>query len=91
MYDEQRPDSVRSAIELMAAWLQRPDGPPDLLIACLRHQLLDRPDGDELAAAVELIMGLVYFNGSLLVLREEETGVPTRQTVQQLAMEYARR
>ncbi len=90
MLDSQRPESVRLAIELMAAWLQRPNGPPDLLIACLRHQLHERPDGDELAAAVELIMGLVYFNGSLLVLREEETGTPTRETVQELALEFAR-
>ena len=35
-------------------------------------------------------MGLVYFNGSLLVLREEGTGTPTRETVQQLALEFAR-
>jgi hypothetical protein len=60
-----------------------------MLIACLRRLLHERPDEDELAAAVELIMGLVYFNGSLLVLREEETGIPARQTVQQLALEFA--
>ena len=89
MLDSQRPESATShradgSVAPTAQWA------PDLLVACLRHQLHERPDGDELAAAVELIMGLVYFNGTLLVLREEETGTPTRETVQELALEFAR-
>lgn len=34
-------------------------------------------------------MGLTYLCGSLLVLREQETGITARETVQVLALEYA--
>ncbi len=87
MSDSRRPESARSAIELMTAWLDSPDGPPDLLIDCLCNHLKESPD--ELTAAVELIMGQTYLCGSLLVLLEEETGVEARKTLQQFALHYA--
>lgn len=34
-------------------------------------------------------MGMTYLCGSLLALREHETGTTTRQAVQALALQYA--
>jgi hypothetical protein len=90
MTNAQCPDSARGAIELMTAWLAKPDGPPDVMIDNLSRQLDRHPDRDNLVAAVELIMGLTYLCGSLMGLREHETGIATQKTVQDLALEYAR-
>lgn len=89
MPDEQRPTSTRSAIELMTAWLDSPNGPPDLLVDCLISHLDGRSPRDNLSHAIELIMGLTYLSGSLLVLLEDETGIPARDTVRHLALQYA--
>jgi len=89
MPNEQRPASTRSAIELMTAWLDSPNGPPDLLVECLISHLDGRSPRDNLSHAIELIMGLTYLSGSLLVLLEDETGIPARNTVRHLALQYA--
>ena len=34
-----RAQSMRNAIAVMTAWSAQPDGPPDLLIDCLRQHL----------------------------------------------------
>lgn len=34
-------------------------------------------------------MGMTYVGGNLLLLLEHETGIPARQTVQELALAYA--
>jgi len=83
-----RPDSSRNAIDLMTAWLASPDGPPDLLQLRMRHLIQGHPHGS-LAGAVTLIMGMIYFCGSLLVLRELETGISPQQTVRDFGLEYA--
>jgi len=83
-----RPDSAGNAIDLMTAWLDSTDGPPDLLQARLRHHIRGHPDG-RFAGAVTLIMGMIYLCGSLLVLRELETGITPQQTVRDLGLEYA--
>ena len=90
MPDGHGPASTSSAIELMTAWLDSPDGPPDLLVACLISHLDGLSSRDSLTRAVELIMGFTYLSGSLLVLLEHETGVPARETVRHLALQYAR-
>jgi hypothetical protein len=89
MPNEQRPASTRSAIELMTAWLDSPNGPPDLLVECLISHLDGRSPRDNLSQAIDLIMGLTYLSGSLLVLLEDETGIPARNTVRHLALQYA--
>jgi hypothetical protein len=89
MPNPQRPESARDAVELMTAWLECDDGAPGPFIACLRSKLDGRSSRDSGAGAVELIMGLVYLSGSLLVLLEQEAGIPARETVQALAVEYA--
>jgi len=89
MPNEQRPASTRSAIELMTAWLDSPNGPPDLLVDCLISHLDGRSPRDNLSHAIELIMGLTYLSGSILVLLEDETGIPARDTVRRLALQYA--
>lgn len=83
------PERVRDAIALMTAWSDRPDGPPDLLADCLRRAIDERPAEVRLVAAVELIMSMTYVCGSLLVLREEESGVPAQATLRTLALHYA--
>ena len=84
------PESLPSAIELMTAWLECSDDSPGPLIARLRDIISERPaDGDQLAAAVELIMGMTYLSGSLLCLLERESGLPARATLQELALQHA--
>ena len=88
MPDSTRPDSALNAIEVMTAWLDSPDGPPDLLLSRLRDHVQGHPDGD-LYGATSLIMGLIYLCGTLLALREHETGITTRQTLRELALKFA--
>ena len=78
--------SVRDAIEVMSAWLAQPDGPPDLLIECLRRHLAKRPPEKALAAATELIMGMTTLCGTVLAINEEATGIDVRATLRELAL-----
>jgi hypothetical protein len=73
----------------MTAWLARPDGPPDLVLATLERRIEEHPSGDRLVGAVELIMGLTYLCGSLLALRELDDGIPGQQTIHDLALGLA--
>ena len=52
------------------------------------HHIHEHPDG-KLAGAVTLVMGMIYLCGSLLALREHETGITTRQTLRELGLKYA--
>jgi len=88
MPDSPRSDSARNAIEVVTAWLDSPDGPPDLLLSQMCNHVQAHPKGD-LYGATSLIMGLIYLCGSLLALREHETGISSRQTVRDLGLEYA--
>ena len=63
-----RAQSMRNAIAVMTAWSAQPDGPPDLLVHCLRQQLDTQPPEQALAAAAELIMGMTSLCGMLLAL-----------------------
>ncbi|MGH3506866.1 MAG: hypothetical protein ACRDO2_06645 [Nocardioidaceae bacterium] len=83
------PERVRDAIELMTAWSDRPDGPPDLLVDCLRRHVDERPEQVRVIVAVELVMSLTYLCGSLLMLREEESGVTAQETLRGLALHFA--
>ena len=81
-------DGAQQAVELMNAWLDKPDGPPDHFVACLqRHLDAGRPE-DRLPAAVELVMGMTHLSGALLVLVEEATGSDARDTLQAFAHLY---
>ena len=82
------PERVGDAIALMTAWSDRPDGPPDLLTDCLRRAIDERPPEVRLVAAVELIMSMTYVCGSLLVMREEESGATPQETLRALALHY---
>jgi hypothetical protein len=82
-------ERTRDAIELMTAWAARPDGPPDLLLDCIRRQIDERPESERSAAAVELIMGMTHLCGTLLVLIEGDFGPDPRETLRQLAAHYA--
>jgi hypothetical protein len=73
----------------MTAWAESPDGPPDLLLDCLRRQIDERPAPVRLVAAVELIVSMNYLCGSLLLLREAETGISTQATLRALGLHYA--
>ena len=91
MPDQQhRPVGARHAIELVTAWLDSPDGPPDLLVDYLRCHLGEHPPVGEQARAMELISGLTYLSGSLLVMLELETGVEASTILRRIALEYAR-
>ena len=52
------------------------------------HHIHEHPDG-KLAGAVTLVMGMIYLCGSLLALREHDTGITSQQTVRDLGLEYA--
>ena len=84
------PESVPHAIELMTTWLECSEDSPDLLIGRLRTIIGDSSvPGEQLVAATELLMGMTYLNGSLLVLLEHESGVKAREFLQELALQYA--
>ena len=89
MSDSHRTDCALSAIDLMAAWLGCPDGPPDLMVERLRSHVDGHPSRDRLVGATELIMGMTYLCGSMLVMRELETGVLAQETLLDLALEFA--
>ena len=82
-------DSVQGAIELMTAWLDSPDGPPDLMVETMRRRIEEHPSGDRLVGAAELIMGLTRLCGTLLALREYDAGITGLQTIQDLALGLA--
>jgi hypothetical protein len=82
-------EALRDAIAVMTAWSASPDGPPDLLVECLRGHLDDRPAEDALAAATELILGLTNLCGTVLVINEEATGISLRETLRELALHHA--
>ena len=79
---------MRNAIAVMTAWSAQPDGPPDLLVDCLRQQLDTHPPEQALAAAAELIMGMTSLCGMLLALNEEATGLDMETTLRELAIRY---
>ena len=83
-----RAQSMRDAIALMTAWSAQPDGPPDLLINCLRQHLDTHPPEEALAAAAELIMGMTSLCGMLLALNEEAAGLDMQATLRELAIRY---
>ena len=83
-----RAQSMRNAIAVMTAWSAQPDGPPDLLIDCLRQHLDTQPLEHALAAATELVMGMTSLCGMLLALNEEATGLDMEATLRELAIRY---
>ena len=83
------PNCARDAIELMTAWADRPDGPPDLLVDCLRRHIDERPAEVRVAAGVDLVMSMTHLCGSLLMLREHESGLTAQETLRELALHYA--
>jgi hypothetical protein len=89
MLEPRRTESFQGAVELMTAWMAKPDGPPDLVLETLERRIEQHPSGDRLVAAVELIMGLAYLSGSLLVLRDLDNNIPPEQTIQDLALAIA--
>ena len=83
-------ESVSHAIELMTAWLECPDD--SMSLAARLQRIISEPcagDG-HLAGAVELVLGLTSLNGSLLFLLEERSGITARETLQELALQFAR-
>jgi len=89
MANHQPPASTGSAVELLTAWLDSPDGPPDLFLDCLLGELDGPSPSENLARAVELIMGFTYLSGFLLCLREQETSLTAQETLRHVALEYA--
>ena len=83
-----RAQSMRDAIAVMTAWSAQPDGPPDLLVDCLRQHLDTQTPEQALAAAAELIMGMTSLCGMLLALNEEATGLDMEATLRELAIRY---
>ena len=79
---------MRDAIAVMTAWSAQPDGPPDLLMSCLRQHLDTQPPEQALLAAAELIMGMTSLCGMLLALNEEATGLDMEATLRELAIRY---
>jgi len=79
---------VANAIALMTAWAASPDGPPDLLVDCLRHHIQERPPEVQLAVAVELIMSMTQLCGSLLLLLEEGLELAPQDVLRELALHF---
>ena len=82
-------EGVRHAIELMTSWLESPDALSDLYVRRLRSNLADRPDGDPIAGAVELVMGMTELCGALLVTLSEAVAAPESEVLQRFALLYA--
>jgi hypothetical protein len=72
-----------------ATWLTTPDGPPDQVLEALQRRIEEHPSGDRVIAAVELIMGMMHLCGSVLTLRELDSGISAMQTIQDLAFHLA--
>jgi hypothetical protein len=89
MSDLRRTESARMAIELMTTWLECPDDEPARLVEYLRRHIDRQPSPNRHVVAAELIMGMTYIAGSLLVLRELEVGITAQETLLELALEYA--
>lgn len=84
-------ESVSHAIELMTAWLECPDDSIGPLAERLQRIISEPCAGaSQLAGAVELVLGLTSLNGSLLFLLEERSGMTARETLQELALQFAR-
>ena len=82
-------ESTRNAIELMTSWLESSDEPSELFIRRMCAHIGERPDGDPIAGAVELVMGMTQLCGSLLITLAEEIGVSESEALQGLALLYA--
>jgi hypothetical protein len=80
---------VRNAIEMMTSWLESPDDLSELYLLRLRSNLADRPDGDALAGAVELVMGMTALCGGLLVTLAEASEATESEILQRFALLYA--
>ena len=85
MDDPRRTASVQGAVEVMTTWLATPDGPPDQVLEALERRIEEHPSGDRVIAAVELIMGMINLCGSVLTLRELDSGISAKQTIRDLA------
>ena len=84
-------ESVSHAIELMTAWLECPDDSVSPLAERLQRIISEPCAGDsQLAGAVELVLGLTSLNGSLLLLLEERSGITARETLREVALQFAR-
>jgi len=81
-------ESARSAVELLTAWLEAPDGPPDFFVARLQEHIEEHPSHDQGVAAVALVMGLTQLSGGLLVMVEHTTGIPAQEILQQFGLLY---
>lgn len=73
----------------MTAWVECPDGPPAQLLDYLRRKIHQQPEQGGLTTAVELIASMNYLCGSLLFLREAETGISAVATLRALGLHYA--
>ena len=80
---------VRHAIELMTSWLESPDDLSELYVLRLRSNLADRPDGDTVAGAVQLVMGMTELCGGLLVTLAEAVDATESELLQRFALLYA--
>lgn len=89
MHDDRHRTAAQGALELMTAWADRPDGPPDLFLEVMERRIEEHPSGDRLVAAVELVMGMTRLCGSVLNLREMEEGIPVKRTLQDIALHLA--
>src|SRR5687768_16502518 len=89
MHYARRAESNQAALALMTAWVASPDGPPSLLCDTLERHVEGHPSGDKLNGAAEIIMGLTHLCGFLLVLREVESGITGRQTLQEVALHFS--
>jgi len=82
-------EGVRNAIELMTSWLESPDALSELFVRRLRTTIAERPDGDAVAGAVQLVMGMTELCGGLLITLADATEVTESEALQQFALLYA--
>jgi hypothetical protein len=82
-------EGVRNAIELMTSWLESPDALSELFVRRLRTNIAERPDGDAVAGAVQLVMGMTELCGGLLITLADATEVTESEALQQFALLYA--
>ena len=82
-------ENTRTAIGVMTAWASDNDDEPEFTARYLASLTAGGTVKDQVLTQAQIISGLVNLAGSLLVLRDAETGVPPQATLRELAQHIA--
>lgn len=81
--------STRAAVALVTAWLADPVGEPRFPTRTMIDLIGDLGQGDDVEGLVDLVVGATALSARLLERIEEETGVSVKQSLREVALDYA--